>query len=102
MWFNLCLLCIFLNKLVVTNGMRSISRNLLSSSSTTAISMSTSSSSSSSLSSLFTSASAPELNSHAPMKILLIVEPTPFNYVSGYANRFKEMLKYLKEAGDDV
>jgi hypothetical protein len=36
------------------------------------------------------------------MKIVLLVEPTPFNYVSGYANRFKEMLKYLKEAGDEV
>ncbi|KAJ1439355.1 hypothetical protein B484DRAFT_323599 [Ochromonadaceae sp. CCMP2298] len=36
------------------------------------------------------------------MKVLLLVEPTPFNYVSGYANRFKEMLKYLKNAGDEV
>ncbi|RYH26305.1 glycosyltransferase [archaeon] len=37
-----------------------------------------------------------------PMKILVVVEPTPFNYVSGYANRFKEMLKYLSKAGDEV
>jgi sulfoquinovosyltransferase len=37
-----------------------------------------------------------------PLRILLIVEPTPFGYVSGYANRFKEMLKYLKQAGDTV
>lgn len=36
------------------------------------------------------------------MKVLLIVEPTPFNYVSGYANRFKEMLKCLRTAGDEV
>lgn len=36
------------------------------------------------------------------MKVLLLVEPTPFNYVSGYANRFKEMLGYMKEAGDEV
>jgi len=37
-----------------------------------------------------------------PMKVLLLVEPTPFNYVSGYANRFKEMLGYMKQAGDQV
>ena len=42
------------------------------------------------------------LDQTPPMKIVLLVEPTPFNYVSGYANRFKEMLKYLKEAGDEV
>jgi hypothetical protein len=34
-----------------------------------------------------------------PLKILLLVEPTPFNYVSGYANRFKEMLTHLKDMG---
>lgn len=37
-----------------------------------------------------------------PKRILLVVEPTPFNYISGYANRFKEMLTYLNEAGDHV
>lgn len=37
-----------------------------------------------------------------PLKVLLLVEPTPFNYISGYANRFKEMLRYLKLAGDKV
>lgn len=31
-----------------------------------------------------------------------MVEPTPFTHVSGYANRFKEMLKFLRKAGDDV
>lgn len=31
-----------------------------------------------------------------------MVEPTPFTHVSGYANRFKEMLKFMKKAGDDV
>lgn len=44
----------------------------------------------------------PPLCTEPPLKILLLVEPTPFNYVSGYANRFKEMLKFLKQAGDDV
>jgi hypothetical protein len=24
-----------------------------------------------------------------PLKVALLVEPTPFNYISGYANRFK-------------
>lgn len=37
----------------------------------------------------------------SPMKVLLVVEPSPFSYVSGYTNRFQEMLKQMKEAGDD-
>lgn len=44
----------------------------------------------------------PPLKSSPPLKIVLLVEPTPFNYVSGYSNRFKEMLKYLQKAGDEV
>lgn len=44
----------------------------------------------------------PPLDQEPPLKILLLVEPTPFNYISGYANRYKEMLKYLKKAGDEV
>jgi sulfoquinovosyltransferase len=31
-----------------------------------------------------------------------MVEPTPFTHVSGYANRFQEMLHFLHKAGDDV
>ena len=31
-----------------------------------------------------------------------MVERTPFTHVSGYANRFNEMLKFLAKAGDDV
>lgn len=31
-----------------------------------------------------------------------MVEPTPFTHVSGYSNRFNEMLKFLAKAGDDV
>lgn len=46
--------------------------------------------------------SAPLLDAKPPMKVLLLVEPTPFNYVSGYANRFKEMLGYMRQAGDEV
>ena len=30
-----------------------------------------------------------------------MVEPTPFTHVSGYSNRFKEMLKFMKKAGDE-
>lgn len=37
-----------------------------------------------------------------PLRILLIVEPTPFGYISGYSNRFKEMLQNIKNCGDDV
>ena len=32
----------------------------------------------------------------------LLVEPTPFTHVSGYSNRFKEMLRFLKAGGDDA
>jgi hypothetical protein len=42
------------------------------------------------------------LTTNPPYKVLLLVEPTPFNYISGYANRFKEMLFWLKAAGDSV
>lgn len=45
---------------------------------------------------------APPLNRNPPRKICLMVEPTPFTHVSGYANRFKEMLKFLAKAGDEV
>ena len=34
--------------------------------------------------------------------VCLLVEPTPFTHVSGYANRFQEMLKYMQKAGDHV
>ena len=45
---------------------------------------------------------APPLRRNPPRKVFLMVEPTPFTHVSGYANRFKEMLKFMKKAGDDV
>lgn len=37
-----------------------------------------------------------------PRKIALMVEPTPFTHVSGYSNRFKNLLLQLREAGDEV
>lgn len=46
--------------------------------------------------------SAPPLKSVPPRKVCLMVEPTPFTHVSGYANRFNEMLKFLAKAGDEV
>lgn len=45
---------------------------------------------------------APPLKRNPPRRICLMVEPTPFTHVSGYANRFQEMLKFLKKAGDTV
>jgi hypothetical protein len=45
---------------------------------------------------------APPLKRHPPRKVCLMVEPTPFTHVSGYANRFKEMLKFMAKAGDEV
>ncbi|KAJ1455236.1 hypothetical protein M885DRAFT_520530 [Pelagophyceae sp. CCMP2097] len=35
-------------------------------------------------------------------RVALLVEPTPFTHVSGYANRFKEMLKFLREMNVEV
>jgi sulfoquinovosyltransferase len=46
--------------------------------------------------------SAPPLKRNPPRRICLMVEPTPFTHVSGYANRFKEMLKFMSKAGDEV
>jgi sulfoquinovosyltransferase len=45
---------------------------------------------------------APPLRRNPSRRVCLMVEPTPFTHVSGYANRFKEMLKFLKKAGDEV
>mmetsp|Transcript_17036 Transcript_17036/g.32242 ORF Transcript_17036/g.32242 Transcript_17036/m.32242 type:complete len:188 (-) Transcript_17036:1274-1837(-) len=45
---------------------------------------------------------APELTVTPPRKICLMVEPTPFTHVSGYSNRFNEMLRYLSKANDHV
>ena len=45
---------------------------------------------------------APPLKRNPPRKVCLMVEPTPFTHVSGYSNRFKEMLKFLRKAGDEV
>jgi hypothetical protein len=44
----------------------------------------------------------PPLKRNPPRRICLMVEPTPFTHVSGYANRFKEMLKFMQKAGDEV
>ena len=44
----------------------------------------------------------PELCATPPRRVMLMIEPTPFTHISGYSNRFREMLKYLKKAGDEV
>ena len=44
----------------------------------------------------------PALKETPPLKVGLMVEPTPFTHVSGYSNRYKEMLTYLRQAGDNV
>ena len=45
---------------------------------------------------------APTLTLTPPRKICLMVEPTPFTHVSGYSNRFNEMLRYMSKAGDNI
>jgi hypothetical protein len=37
-----------------------------------------------------------------PLKVCLMVEPSPFTYVSGYANRFQELLRHLKASKEEV
>ena len=44
----------------------------------------------------------PSLRRTKPRKIALMIEPTPFTHVSGYSNRFKELLRFLSKAGDNV
>lgn len=43
-----------------------------------------------------------DLTHTPPRKVALMVEPTPFTHVSGYSNRFKNLLLQLREAGDEV
>ena len=43
----------------------------------------------------------PRLNLYPPRRVALLVEPTPFTHISGYSNRFKEMLRFLKAGGDE-
>jgi len=45
---------------------------------------------------------APPLKRVKARKIAMMIEPTPFTHVSGYSNRFKELLRYLAKAGDNV
>ncbi|CAM9238517.1 unnamed protein product [Choristocarpus tenellus] len=44
----------------------------------------------------------PELTDTPPIKVALMIEPTPFTHISGYSNRFREMLKFMSKAGDDI
>jgi sulfoquinovosyltransferase len=37
----------------------------------------------------------------AKLKVLVMVEPSPLTYVSGYANRFKELLRHLASNDDE-
>lgn len=44
---------------------------------------------------------AVDCNTEDPMKVCVMVEPSPFTYVSGYANRFKALCKQLKAMHND-
>lgn len=37
-----------------------------------------------------------------PKRVLLMVEPSPFTYVCGYMNRYRNTIKFLTEAGVEV
>jgi sulfoquinovosyltransferase len=38
----------------------------------------------------------------SPLRICIIVEPSPLTYVSGYANRFQALLRHLRDVQDTV
>jgi len=42
------------------------------------------------------------LDATPPIRVGMLIEPTPFTHVSGYSNRFKELLMYLQKADDNV
>lgn len=48
------------------------------------------------------SSDAPPLRRTKPRRVALMIEPTPFTHVSGYSNRFNELLRFLSKAGDKV
>lgn len=35
-------------------------------------------------------------------RVALLIEPSPFTHTSGYSNRFKKLIQYLQQAGDQV
>eukprot|EP01024_Parvocaulis_polyphysoides_P067884 TRINITY_DN8196_c1_g2_i1.p1 TRINITY_DN8196_c1_g2~~TRINITY_DN8196_c1_g2_i1.p1 ORF type:complete len:486 (+),score=63.09 TRINITY_DN8196_c1_g2_i1:36-1493(+) len=43
-----------------------------------------------------------QLGDRASKKIAIFVEPSPFSHVSGMKNRFQQLIKHLREEGDDV
>lgn len=46
--------------------------------------------------------SSTQHNTPSPLRICILVEPSPLTYVSGYANRFQALLRYLCEVHDTV
>jgi sulfoquinovosyltransferase len=36
------------------------------------------------------------------LKVCVLVEPSPFTYISGYAGRFQNLICYLRDRGDEV
>lgn len=42
------------------------------------------------------------LTKPVPRRICLLVEPSPFTYVCGYMNRYRNTIRYLREAGCEV
>lgn len=43
-----------------------------------------------------------DLRNAPPMRIAMFIEPTPFTHVSGYSTRFKNLIRQLKDAGDEI
>lgn len=43
-----------------------------------------------------------ELAHRAPIRVAIVVEPTPFTHTSGYSTRYKNLIRQLRNAGDEV
>lgn len=50
---------------------------------------------------LYVFSSMPQNGDEFPLRVCLFVEPSPFTYISGYANRFQALLRYLADHQQD-
>lgn len=47
-------------------------------------------------------AAAPSALPAPPKRVCILVEPSPFTYVCGYMNRYRNTVRFLQEAGCEV
>ena len=47
-------------------------------------------------------AAAAAAGAAVPKRVAVFAEPSPFHYVCGYQNRYKSLIRYLREQGCEV